>query len=133
VALQLAQHGGHRVAGETLAAVRVVAVDRLQQPQAGHLDEILQRLARVAVASGQLACERYEAQRELLASGEIALAVVPQQQTSVLQRPLLGRLRRRRLVSRDGNCHSYSTSSSNTDQLNYHPSGGRRNYVVRSR
>jgi hypothetical protein len=73
------------------------------------------RLAGVAVASRELTGEWHEAKHKLLASGEIALAVIPQQETLVLERPLLGRLGRRRLAGRDGNSHSCSTSSLQTD------------------
>jgi hypothetical protein len=55
---------------------RVVAVDRLQETDAGDLDEILELLAGVAVARGELTREWHAADDELLAGAEIAVLVV---------------------------------------------------------
>jgi len=54
VALELADHGGHGIGDERVGPLRLVAVDRLDQPQAGHLAQIFQRHRPVAaVAFGQ--------------------------------------------------------------------------------
>ncbi len=104
VALDLAEHRGHRVAGEAVAAVRVVAVDRLDQADAGNLDEVLERLAGVAVAGRELARERHEAHHELVARVEIPVAVIARKESVVLEPPRLWRLSRR-LPQQDGWCH----------------------------
>ena len=54
----------------------VEAVDRLDQPQARHLHEIVQRLTSAAVAARQLAGEREVAGDQLLA-GALFAALVP--------------------------------------------------------
>src|SRR5919205_833529 len=61
VALDLAEDRGHRVAGEGHLAVEIEAVDGLHQPQAGHLEEVVEGLVGALVAAGELAGERQEA------------------------------------------------------------------------
>ena len=51
---------------------RVEAVDRLQQPERGDLDQVVERLAAALVAAGELAGERQEALDELLARELVA-------------------------------------------------------------
>ena len=144
VAFELAQHGGHGIAGEAAAAARVVAVHRLQEPHAGDLHEILLRLAGVFVAPRQLAGEGHEADDHVLARLEIAVAVIAQQESFVLLPPLRRRLGR--LLRRSGSSHPWSNLlvvrfaavdpfSSRTaaghvprpDSVNYHPFVRRRN------
>src|SRR4051794_21168963 len=67
-----------------MPAVGLESVDGLEQAEACHLDQILQRLTGMAIAAGELACERHEAHHELLARGDIPVAVVPLQQPLVL-------------------------------------------------
>ena len=83
VALELADHGGHGVAHEARAAARLEAVDGLHQAQAGHLDQVLERLVGVAVARGEVAGHGHEAGGERLAGVEVAVAVVANQQLVV--------------------------------------------------
>ena len=80
VALQLAQDRGRGVARELRAALGLEAVDGLDQPEARHLDQVVERLVRVGVAQRQVARERQEPLGQLLARGEVALAVVPDQE-----------------------------------------------------
>ena len=62
------------------------AVDRLQQPERGDLDQVVERLAAALVAPGELARERQEALHERLAGGAVAVAVVALEQPAVLAR-----------------------------------------------
>ena len=63
VALDLAEDRRHREARERRAAVELVAVDRLDEPDARHLDQVVDRLAGGAVAPRELARQREEARR----------------------------------------------------------------------
>jgi hypothetical protein len=58
VALELAQDRRDGKARERRAAARVEAVDRLQQTQRGHLDQVVERLTAAVIAAGKLARER---------------------------------------------------------------------------
>jgi hypothetical protein len=49
--------------------VRVEALDRLQQPERGDLDQVVERLAGTLVAARELPRERQEALDERLARG----------------------------------------------------------------
>src|SRR3712207_8863860 len=53
----------HRVAGERGAALRVEPVDRLDEPDARDLHEVIERLVAALVAPRELAREREEAFR----------------------------------------------------------------------
>jgi hypothetical protein len=80
VTLQLAQHGRRRIAGELRASTGVEAVDRLDQTEARDLQQIVERLVRVGVTSREVARQRQEQLRELLARGPVAPAVVAEQE-----------------------------------------------------
>ena len=58
-----------------MAAVAFVAVDRLQQPERGDLEEVLEGLGGAAVAAREAARERHVAGHELLAGGLVAVAL----------------------------------------------------------
>src|SRR5690348_13094075 len=75
VALELAEDCGDRVARERVAALAVEAVDGLDQTQAGHLDEIVERLACALVASRELARQWQEAVNQLGARRDVAVAL----------------------------------------------------------
>jgi len=72
VALQLAEDRRRGVAGKAGTTARLVAVDRLQEPDVGDLDQILDRLVRVRVAQRQVAGEREEPLDQLPPSGQVA-------------------------------------------------------------
>ena len=57
VAPDLAQDGRHGVAGERDVAAEVEAIDRLDEPQASDLEEIVEGLTGALVAAGQGARE----------------------------------------------------------------------------
>jgi hypothetical protein len=79
VALELAQHVGHRVADEG-PEVGVIAVNGLDQAQVGHLLEVVLGLARVPVAAGQALGQRHRPLDQLLTCAEVAVAVATDQQ-----------------------------------------------------
>ena len=69
---------------KAVRAVRVEAVDRLQEPERGDLDEVVERLAGAVVAPRELARERQEALGERLAGRLVAVSVIALQQAAVL-------------------------------------------------
>jgi hypothetical protein len=71
VALDLAEHGRRRVRGEAHVAADVEAVDRLHDPHARDLHEVVERLAAARVAAGQRAGERQHLLGELVASPHV--------------------------------------------------------------
>src|SRR6185312_11847075 len=73
VALELSEDRRDRERGEGRAAREVIAVDRLDQAEARHLQEVIEGLASSAVAAGQLAGEGEEALDELIAGLAIAV------------------------------------------------------------
>src|ERR1019366_5376133 len=75
VAAHLAEDGRHGEGLEGMTAFDVIAVHRLQQAEGGHLEQILERLRRAPVATGQAAGERHETCDERLARGVIAVAL----------------------------------------------------------
>jgi hypothetical protein len=77
VALDLADHRRHRIGAERDAAVGVVAVDRLHQPDRGDLDEVVGRHARRLVAARDRARQRQVRHHELLAQRGIAARLEP--------------------------------------------------------
>ena len=87
VALELAEDRRDRERRERGLARRVEAVDRLEQPERGDLDQVVELLPAALVAAGELAREGQEARDELLARGGIALAVVADEQAPVLLGP----------------------------------------------
>jgi len=80
VALQLAGDRRDGERRELAAALGVEAVDRAEQPDAGDLDEVVERLGAAVVAPGQAAGEREEALDELVAGGRVAEAGVAAEQ-----------------------------------------------------
>ena len=94
VALELAEDRRDGERRERRLALGVEAIDRLEQPERRDLDQVVELLAAALVAPCELACERQEALHELLARGRVVLAVVADQQPSILLRaddPLVGR------------------------------------------
>ena len=87
VALELAEHGRHRVGGERGLARGVEAVDRLDQPERRDLHEVVERLVGAPVAARHPARERQQPLDELLAGGLVAVAVVADQQPPILLGP----------------------------------------------
>src|SRR6185312_11139047 len=71
VAPDLADDRGSRVGRELHAALRVIALDRLQQADPCHLHEVVERLAPVDVASRERTHQTAIAVHELLASGVV--------------------------------------------------------------
>jgi hypothetical protein len=67
VPLELTEDRRGGEAGEPVATAGLEAIDRLQQPQARDLDEVVDVLVGVPVAKRQLARERQEAPDELFA------------------------------------------------------------------
>ena len=84
VALDLAEDGRHRVARERDLALEVEAVDRLDQAEAGDLEEVVEGLLGALVAARELARERQEALDEHLAVDRIALVQVAREERAVL-------------------------------------------------
>ena len=80
VALELAGDRRHGEGRELAAAFGVEAVDRAEQPDAGDLHEVVQRLGAAVVAPGEAAGERQEAFDELVAGGGVAEARVAAEQ-----------------------------------------------------
>src|SRR6185503_18222199 len=85
VAPQLAQDRGYCERGEPQAALGVEAVDGLDQAQVRDLEKVLEGLAGVAVAPGQLRRERHEALDELVARRTIVEAVQAQEEPTLLR------------------------------------------------
>jgi hypothetical protein len=83
VAPDLTQHGRHGVAGECDVAAEVEAIDRLQEPQAGDLEEIVNRLPGVLVAARQGAREGQEALHEHVTVDRVASLQVALKQRAV--------------------------------------------------
>ena len=84
VALELAEHGRHRVGGERGLARGVEAVDRLDQPEGRDLHEVVQRLVRAPVPARHPPREREQTLHQLLPRRLIAVAVIADQQATVL-------------------------------------------------
>jgi len=80
VALQLAGDRGDGERRELAPALGVEAVDRAEQPDAGDLDEVVERLGAAVVAPREAAGERQEALDEFVAGGEVAEARVTAEQ-----------------------------------------------------
>src|SRR4051812_31361899 len=102
VALELAQDGGDGETRERRLATWVKAVDRLQQAEAGDLDQVVQRLSPALVAAGELAGERQEA-TDQRGAGRLVAVVGALQQRAVGTRPGhtrfgVGRIGSRRVV-----------------------------------
>jgi hypothetical protein len=78
VALELADHGGHGIGDERVGPLRLVAVDRLDQPEPGHLAQVLEGHGPVApVAFGQPVGQAEVGQDDAFAQDRVtALGVV---------------------------------------------------------
>ena len=87
VALDLAEDGRHRVAGERDPALEVEAVDRVEQAQAGDLEEVVEGLVGALVAACELARERQEALDERLAVDRVAVIEVAREERAILGDP----------------------------------------------
>jgi hypothetical protein len=83
VALELAEDRRRGVARELGAAPRLEPVDRLDQPEARDLKQVVERLVGVRVAQRQVAGERQEPLRQLLARGQVAVVVVADQELAL--------------------------------------------------
>src|SRR5947207_6384580 len=84
MAAELAEHGRRGEGDERYSAVGVEAVDRVDEPEACHLDQVLGRLAAAAIAQRHAASEWQVAPHELLADGRLAEAVVTTQKLRVV-------------------------------------------------
>jgi hypothetical protein len=73
IALELAQDRRHGERREGGPSVGVVAVDRFDQAETGHLQQIVERLPGAAVAARQLAGQRQKAVDELLPRAWVTL------------------------------------------------------------
>src|SRR5205814_3908686 len=80
VTLDLADDVRRRIGRELDAAAEVEAVDRLDQPDRADLDEILELLAAVGVATRERSNQRHVLLDQLLARCEVALLVVAAQE-----------------------------------------------------
>jgi hypothetical protein len=86
VAAQLAQDRRDREGGEPQAAVGVEAVDGLHQAEVRHLEQVLERLARVPVAARELGGQRHKPLHELLARAAVVEPVQAQKQAALFGR-----------------------------------------------
>ena len=83
VALELSEDRRHGEGGEGGTAGQVIAVDRLDQAEARNLQEVIERLAGSAVATGKLAGEGKEALNELVAGLTISALLPADKEVSV--------------------------------------------------
>jgi hypothetical protein len=80
VALDLAQDGRRRIRHEARLARHVKAVDRLHDPDARDLDQIVYRFAAARIANGQRARQRQHLLGQLRTRRQIAILVVTPQE-----------------------------------------------------
>jgi hypothetical protein len=73
VSLEFAEYGRRGVARELGSAIGFEGVDRLDQAEAGDLQQVLERLVGIRVAKREVPRQREEAPDELLAGREIVL------------------------------------------------------------
>ena len=90
VALDLAQDRRRRIACEGVAERRIEAFDRLHEPEARDLVEILRRLGTARVAVGEAACERHEPDDQLLTHQRALVPVVALEQKLFVGQMLVG-------------------------------------------
>ena len=90
VALELTEDRRDGIARERHAALRVEAVERLDEPEARHLDEVVERLAIAAVARCEATRERHETLDQLLANHGVAPSGVAPQQDAFVDELLVG-------------------------------------------
>src|SRR5262249_37321443 len=86
VSLDLARDRRYREAGELGAALRIEPVDRLDQSDRAHLNEILERLSRSRVTARDRADEREVQGNQPVAGIRIARLLVPAEQDIRLPR-----------------------------------------------
>ena len=82
VPLQLAQDGGCRKARELRAAIRVEAIDRFDQPEARHLEQVVKGLVRVDVTPRKIPRQRETSLHQLFPRCKVAGPVVADQKLS---------------------------------------------------
>ena len=87
VALELAEHRRHGVGGERRLARGVEAIDRLDQPERRDLHEVVERLVRAPVAARHPSRQRQQALHQLLPRRLITVAVVADEQATILLGP----------------------------------------------
>src|SRR5580704_8099597 len=80
VALELAEDCGHGKRRERCSSVRVKAINRLDQAKARYLKQVLERLSRTGVASGQLASKGKETGDELVTCASVAVLLPANEQ-----------------------------------------------------
>ena len=84
VALDLTEDRRHRVRGQLDAAVRVEAVDRVDEADRADLDEVVEHLAAADVAKGERADERHQILDQLIPRSLVALRLVRVEKTPAL-------------------------------------------------
>src|SRR4051794_17690131 len=87
VAAQLSEDRRHGEGREGQLPGEVEAVDGLDEPHRGDLDEVLERLARARVPGGEGARERDETLDDLVARALVALLVIAREQAPCLALP----------------------------------------------
>src|SRR2546430_5343335 len=84
VALDLTEDRRHRVRGQLDAAVRVEAVDRVDEADRADLDEVVEHLAAADVAKGERPDERHQILDQLIPRSLVALRLVRVEKTPAL-------------------------------------------------
>ena len=85
VAPKLAEDGRRRVGGERRAAVGIEAVQRLNQPEACDLDQVVERLGASAISESQGPCQRQKAPDQLLLQDGVAGRCVAAQKRLLIE------------------------------------------------
>src|SRR6202035_4274302 len=80
VAAHLAEDRRHGERRERVAPARVVAVKRLQEPERGDLEQVLERLRGTSVAAREAACERHGALHQGFAGCDVPVALPANEQ-----------------------------------------------------
>ena len=125
VAFDLAQDGRRGVGGEAHVAREIEAVDRLHEPDAGDLHEVVQRLAAVGVARGEGAGQWEHLLRELIPRAGVGVLVNAPQQLALSGSAMSGAavdLRVLRAISRRrlyelGEAHSLAIGTKRQDLI----------------
>ena len=87
VALELAEHGRHRVGRERGLARGIEAIDRLDQAERRDLDEVVERLVGAPVPARHSARQRQQPLDELFACGLITVPVVADEEATIFLSP----------------------------------------------
>ena len=90
MALELAQNGRHGERRERSRAGRIEAVDRLQQAERGHLDEVVERFVAARVAARELPRKGQEPVHQRLLRRAIPIPLVAREQRSFFRPIALG-------------------------------------------